>query len=122
MDLNDPAAVALLAASDLGRAGIDHALYGGLLLAAYGTARETRDADVAVAGATTRAAARALAGSGLGIAIAFERTRFGGLWVSRISLTGGQDPPTRSTSSSREARPTRGVRSRRRCATRRSVS
>jgi hypothetical protein len=91
MDLDDPTAVALAAAEALGRAGIEHALYGGLLLAAYGTARETRDADVAVAGAKAADASRALASRGLRTAVAFERTRFGGLWVSRITLLGGAD-------------------------------
>ena len=48
MDLNDPVAVALLADEALRRSNVPHALYGGLLLAAYGDPRETRDADVAV--------------------------------------------------------------------------
>jgi hypothetical protein len=92
MDLDDPTAVALLAAEALGRAGIEHALYGGLVLAAYGAARETRDADLAVAGAEVAAAAHSLAASGLRTLIAFERSGFGGLWVSRITLIGGSDP------------------------------
>jgi hypothetical protein len=91
VDLDDPTAVALLAAEALGRAGIEHALYGGLLLAAYGSARETRDADLAVAGASVEDAARSLEESGIRTAIAFERTRFGGLSVSRIALLGGTD-------------------------------
>jgi len=91
MNLDDPTAVALLAAEALGRAGIQHALYGGLLLAAYGAARETRDADLAVAGAAVADAARSLERGGLHSAIAFERVRFGGLWVSRITLLGGAD-------------------------------
>ena len=91
MNLDDPTAVALLAAETLGRAGIEHALYGGLLLAAYGAARETRDADLAVAGAAVVDAARSLETGGLRCAIAFERVRFGGLWVSRIKLLGGVD-------------------------------
>lgn len=92
MNLDDPTAVALLAAEALGRAGIEHALYGGLLLAAYGAARETRDADLAVAGASVASAARSLEASGLHTTVAFERTAFGGLWVSRITLIGGTDP------------------------------
>jgi hypothetical protein len=91
MNLDDPTAVALLAAETLGRAGIEHALYGGLLLAAYGAARETRDADLAVAGASVAGAARSLGTSGIHAAVAFERVRFGGLWVSRITLLGGAD-------------------------------
>jgi hypothetical protein len=91
MNLDDPTAVALLAAEALGRAGIEHALYGGLLLAAYGAARETRDADMAVAGASAADAARSLGASGLRTAIAFERKRFGGVWVSRVTLLGGTD-------------------------------
>ncbi len=64
MDLDDPTSVALLAAEALSRAGIEHALYGGLLLAAYGAARETRDADLAVAGASVADAAHSLGASG----------------------------------------------------------
>lgn len=88
MDLDDPTAVALAAVSALDRAGIAHALYGGLLLAAYGTARETRDADLAVAGASPGEAARSIASAEVTASVAFERVRFGGLWVSRITLLG----------------------------------
>ena len=91
MELDDPTALALLAADALRRAGIDHALYGGLLLAAYGEARETRDADMAVAGANATEAARALETTGLRTTIALERARFGGLWLSRVALVGGVD-------------------------------
>ena len=90
MDLDDPTAVALAAADALGRAGAAHALYGGLLLAAYGAPRETRDADLAVAGAGVEAVARELAVGGVSARVAFERTRFGGLWVSAITLNGGE--------------------------------
>ena len=48
MDLNDPTTVALLAADAFEAAGFEYALYGGLLTAAYGEPRETRDADLAV--------------------------------------------------------------------------
>jgi len=44
MDLEDPIEVALRMSEVLVEAGIDHALYGALILAAYGEARETRDA------------------------------------------------------------------------------
>jgi hypothetical protein len=91
MQLNDPTALALLAAEALRRAGIEHALYGGLLLAAYGEARETRDADMAVAGASASEAARVLATTGLRTTIALERARFGALWLSRVTLVGGID-------------------------------
>lgn len=91
MNLDDPTAVALLAAEALGRARIEHALYGGLLLAAYGAARETRDADLAVAGASATEAARSLEASGVRTLVAFERTSFGGLWVTRITLLGGTE-------------------------------
>jgi hypothetical protein len=91
MQLDDPTALALLAADALRRAGIEHALYGGLLLAAYGEARETRDADMAVAGASAMEAARVLATTGLHTTVALERARFGGLWLSRVTLVGGVD-------------------------------
>jgi len=91
MQLDDPTALALLAADALRRAEIEHALYGGLLLAAYGEARETRDADMAVAGASVAEAARALETTGVRTTIALERTRFGGLWLSRVTLVGGID-------------------------------
>jgi hypothetical protein len=100
MNLDDPTAVALLAAEALGRAGIEHALYGGLLLAAYGAARETRDADLAVAGASVADAARSLETGGLHGAIAFEGVRFGasGSVASRCSAAPMRVGSTRSTS------------------------
>lgn len=91
MQLDDPTALALLAADALRRTGIEHALYGGLLLAAYGEARETRDANMAAAGASVTEAARALATTGLHTTVAFDRARFGGLWLSRVTLVGGVD-------------------------------
>ena len=48
MDLDDPIALALAITEALRGRGVPHALYGGLLLAAYGEARETRDVDIAV--------------------------------------------------------------------------
>ena len=48
MDLDDPVAVALAVADALRQEAIPYALYGGLLLAACGEARETKDGDVAV--------------------------------------------------------------------------
>ncbi len=97
MDLDDPTAVALAAVSALDRAGIAHALYGGLLLAAYGTARETRDADLAVAGASPSEAAHSIASDEVSTSIFFERVRFGGLWVSRITLLGRAGIPALNT-------------------------
>ncbi len=91
LELDDPTAIALLAADALRRAGIENALYDGPLLAAYGEARETRDADMAVAGATATEAARALEMAGLRTTVARERARFGGLWLSRVTLVGGVD-------------------------------
>lgn len=56
MNLDDPVATALLVADTLERAGRRHALFGGLLLAAYGEPRETHDADIAVPDLTAEAA------------------------------------------------------------------
>jgi predicted nucleotidyltransferase len=89
IDLADPTSVALLAASAFEAAGIDHALYGGLLLAAYGRPRETRDADLAVLDVSAAAARDALVSSDLDASVSFERVRFGGLTVTRIALVGG---------------------------------
>jgi hypothetical protein len=92
MDLTDPTAFALDIAEVLRREGVGHALYGGLLLAAYGQARETKDADLAVvrvdAVATSSLLARHL---GLHCTVAFDRRDFGGLVVSRIALIEGDE-------------------------------
>jgi len=48
VDLTDPTTAAFLAADALEKAGVRHALYGALLLAAYGEPRETGDVDIAV--------------------------------------------------------------------------
>jgi len=48
VDLNDPITVTPIAAEAFERAGLPCALYGGLLAAAYGEPRESRDADFAV--------------------------------------------------------------------------
>ncbi len=89
MDLDDPVAVALAIAEGLRSAGIDHALYGALALAAYGEARETRDADVAVGHADAAAVSRLLGPLGFESAVSFERVAFGGLRISRVALLGG---------------------------------
>jgi hypothetical protein len=92
MDLTDPTAVALDIAEVLQREGVDHALYGGLLLAAYGHARETKDADLAVVRADAEATSSLLASHlGLHCAVAFDRQRFGGLVISRITLVEGDE-------------------------------
>ena len=90
MDLNDPIAVALATAEALGRAHLEAALYGGLVLAAYGEPRETKDADMAVAGMAAKDALTALRQAGLLAQIAFEDAKFGGLRISRITLLGGE--------------------------------
>lgn len=88
VDLNDPTTVALLAADALGAAGHDYALYGGLLTAAYGEPRETRDADLAIADVSASDAQAALAARNSRTLIAFEEVKFGGLLVSRLTLLG----------------------------------
>ena len=92
MDLTDPIAVALDIAEVLQREGVEYALYGGLLLAAYGHARETKDADVAVVRADAAATSSLLASHlGLDCTVAFEGRRFGGLAISRITLIEGEE-------------------------------
>ena len=90
MDLKDPTTAALLAADALEKAKLRHALYGGLLLAAYGEPRETRDVDLAVVDLGTQAARDALARAGIDAEVSFEETRFGGLLVARLMLLGGE--------------------------------
>jgi hypothetical protein len=89
VDLNDPTTVALLAAEAFRSAGLDYALYGGLLTAAYGEPRETRDADLAVVDVTAAQAQSALRPTGLETRVTFEDVMFGGLVVSRVTLIGG---------------------------------
>lgn len=91
MDLTDPIAVALAAADALGRAGLEAALYGGLVLAAYGEPRETRDADLAVAGTQAINALEAFRSAGLHPLLAFDGMTFGGLRISRLTLLAGND-------------------------------
>ena len=73
MDLNDPTLVAILGAEVFERAGIPHALYGGLLVAAYG--------EPPIAG-------RALEQAGLRTQMEFQDLTFGGLSVSRLTILG----------------------------------
>jgi predicted nucleotidyltransferase len=88
IDLNDPIAVLLAASNALEQANIEAAAYGGLALAVYGEARETRDADLAVAGLETRQAETALRTAGFEVILAFDRMQFGGQLVSRLTLFG----------------------------------
>jgi len=92
MDRTDPIAFALEVTSLLRREGVEHALYGGLLLAAYGQARETKDADLAVVrGDPAGTAALLTRHLGLGCRVALDRQRFGGLAISRITVIDGDD-------------------------------
>lgn len=92
MDLRDPIAVALGAAEALRASGTAYALYGGLLLAAYGEARETRDADLAVVQVDAAHIARLLEERlGVRCLLAFDEQRFGGVLVSRITLLEGDE-------------------------------
>lgn len=91
LDLNDPIAVLLAATRALADARIEAATYGGLALATYGAARETKDADLAVAAAASGAVAQALRKAGLEPSLAFEKVRFGGSDVTRFTLLPGAD-------------------------------
>lgn len=92
MDLTDPTGLALEIAEVLGGEGVEHALYGGLLLAAYGEARETKDADLAVVRADAPQAATALERRlGLRCTPAFDRRPFGGLRIGRVTLIEGDE-------------------------------
>ena len=86
MDLTDPAQAAILAAEALEAAGLSHALYGGLLLAAYGDPRETIDADFAVSDAGADAVRDALARRGITTRPAFTGVTRGGHSVDRKSV------------------------------------
>jgi hypothetical protein len=88
-DLSDPIAVLLASVDALGRAGIQVAAYGGLALAAYGTPRETKDADLVVVAATGTEASAAFAAAGVAATLAFDRVRFGGNRVTRLTLLPG---------------------------------
>jgi hypothetical protein len=89
LDLADPIAVLLAAADALAKSGIECAAYGGLALAAYGTPRETRDADLAVVSAPGAEAVAALSHAGIESLTAFDRVRFGGNRVTRLTLIPG---------------------------------
>jgi hypothetical protein len=89
VDLTDPTTAALVAIDAAERAGGDHALYGGLLLAAYGEPRETRDVDLAVASLGANRLREALEDLGFPTEPNFEGVVFGGLVLDRITLLGG---------------------------------
>lgn len=86
LDLGDPIAVLLRVASTLRACGAENAVYGGLALAVYGEPRETKDADLAVAGADPGASERALRAMGVEVVKVFERARFGGHLITRFTL------------------------------------
>lgn len=90
MDLSDPTSAALLCAEALDRAGLSHALYGGLVLAAYGEPRETHDVDVAVVDLSAESARGALVSAGIECRIAFDGAVYGGLSLGRVTLLGGE--------------------------------
>ena len=89
LDLDDPTAVALAVFRTFAARRIEAALYGGLALAAYGEPRETRDADFAVVGLSGYVAVEAVATIGVRPILALDRARFGGLLISRITLSEG---------------------------------
>ncbi len=92
MNLTDPTAFELDIAEVLQREQIDYALYGGLLLAAYGQARETKDADLAVVGLDAEATSSLLARDlRVHTNVAFDRRVFGGLKISRITMIEGDE-------------------------------
>jgi len=91
VNLNDPIATALRVADALDRAGHRHALFGGLLLAAYGRPRETHDVDLAVVDVTAEAARLALEAAGVRSSVSFEAVTFGGLSIGRVALLGGDE-------------------------------
>jgi predicted nucleotidyltransferase len=93
VNLNDPVATALVAAEALERAGHQYALMGGLLMAAYGEPRETRDADIAVVDLPVERAREALAVAGVECVVSIRDggVTFGGLTVGRVTLLGGDE-------------------------------
>jgi hypothetical protein len=91
VDLNDPVATALRVADALDRARHRYALFGGLLLAAYGEPRETHDVDLAIVDLTADAARQVLDAAGLPGTVSFDDVTFGGLTVGRVALLGGEE-------------------------------
>ncbi len=93
MNLNDPVSTALLVAQALDREGCRYALMGGLLMAAYGEPRETRDADIAVVDLSVDRARALLQAAGVECLVAIRDggVTFGGLSVGRLTLVGGDE-------------------------------
>ncbi|HET6362837.1 MAG TPA: hypothetical protein VFH11_12395 [Gemmatimonadota bacterium] len=91
VDLSDPTSAALVAVEAAERISAEYALYGGLLLAAYGEPRETRDVDLAVAALGADPMRNSLVELGYSVAPNFEGIIFGGLVVDRITLLGSAD-------------------------------
>lgn len=91
MDLTDPTTAALVAAEAAERTGRGYALYGGLLLAAYGEPRETRDVDLAVTSLDASAIRAALEALGVRTGANFEGMPFGGLVLDRVNVYGSDD-------------------------------
>jgi hypothetical protein len=104
IDLADPISVLLAASTAMQRAGIRAAAYGGLTLGMYGEPRETRDADLAVAGADPALARDALAATGLTTVVAFAGVVFGGNTVTRLTVLGGGEHNTVDLVQPRSAR------------------
>jgi len=89
IDLNDPTAVLIAASRVLELAGLQAAAYGGLALAMYAEPRETKDADMAVAGVKAADAEAAFRKAGFDVVCAFDDMKFGGQLLSRLTLMGG---------------------------------
>ncbi len=90
IDLDDPNEVAFLAVDALDRAGVPHALYGGLLLAAYGRQRHTHDADFAVVEPDPGVLVAAFRTAGLLAATSMAPAPLGGLILARVGLLGNE--------------------------------
>ncbi len=88
LNLGDPIAVMLAASAAFDRAGLEAAAYGGLVVAMYGRARETQDADLATVNASVDGAQEALAVAGLTVVRTFTEVAFGGCTLSRLTLIG----------------------------------
>lgn len=79
MNFDDPVATALRVARLLENADLAYGLYGGLAVAAWGVARETKDADIAVVSADAGRLVDILLADGIHAVAAFERVRFGAI-------------------------------------------
>lgn len=104
LNVADPIALLIASHDALTAAGLRSAVYGGLALAAYGTPRETRDADLAITNFGGDEALAALLASGLDVSISFRNIRFGGNAVTRIAVIGGDELNTLDLVTPRSAR------------------